>query len=381
MNKLTYSGTLAYYDRPQIIEAVDAIGGRHIAVLLDTALGDDEFLVVGVAPEQLREFRIGKIDLLNLILGRPNPEWYIGKLVDGSENEFDIKRQTGDLSDTGYLPDADYYLHPASLSIETLTEARNRNNLVMELAVEPPESVTEHKIRITTFAMLLSEIQSLVKHAYKRALREVPTSTKKSMSIEDGALFDIIVPASPGSFKVILEASQKPDLVGQSELSRAMKQIDMLFESAGSPQDNLEVVKQNKGHFAGAYIRLLRLLMENDTNLRYSWAEPSDVDTHTYSVAKSQATMLVKLFDNQVNLETEEITVIGELSKADNKSGTWRLETEDGRVYGKTKSNGPNLNGLSIGMTYEFKCMEKLVINERGKEQRTLYLLEFNQAK
>ena len=59
MKTIRHSNTLFYYDGPQIFEARDAIGGYYIAVLVDSEDTSGRFLIAGVAPEQLRQFRSG----------------------------------------------------------------------------------------------------------------------------------------------------------------------------------------------------------------------------------------------------------------------------------------------------------------------------------
>ena len=81
-----------------------------------------------------------------------------------------------------------------------------------------------------------------------------------------------VVPAATGSFRVMLEASRSPDLLGQNELSRALQRIDELFAHVGDPAQTLATVKAHRGHLAGAYLRLLRFLVETKTGLRYAWA-------------------------------------------------------------------------------------------------------------
>ena len=380
MKSIRHRSTLVYYDGSQVFVAEDAIGGNYIAVLVESLDAGDRYLVAGVEPERLRQFRIGALDLRDLLLVRAEEEWYLATASALLEEPIILEVQTQRLSQSSFLPDSGFFLHAHSPVSETLSEARSRNNLVMEVMVEPPEAATEHRIRLVTFARLLFEIQSLAKHAYKRALRDIAPALRKNISTSDGPLFDVVVPASPGSFRVLLEAAEPPDLVGNNELARALRRMDELFYDVKDPRKNLEIVKANKGHFAGAYIRLLRLLVENDTNLRYAWAEPCSTEPHAYSVARSEASGLIGLFSQVSNLDTEEVDVIGSLKKVDMTNGTWKLETEDGMLTGKRGDSGPSLAGLETDARYRFKCSEKVEISESGKEERDLYLIEHEPA-
>lgn len=380
MKNIRHRNTLVYYDGVQVFEAEDAIGGNYVAVLADSAEATDRYLVVGVPPESLRRFRVGALDLRYLLLENAQEEWYLASLGESLHEPLNLELQSGLLSETLYVPDEGFILHERASSSETLNEARSRNNLVMEIVVEPPESANSHRIRLTTYTRLLSEIQSLAKHAYKRALRDVAPVLRRNLDTCEGPLLDVVVPALSGSFRVMLEAAQMPDLVGQNELARALQQIDHLFENVGDPRQNLEIVKTNKGHLAGAYIRLLRLLVENSTNLRYSWAEPGSPQLHARSVGYADARDLVRFFSQVSNLDTEEVELVGSLKKVDMLTGSWKLETEDGMLAGKRKNGGPNLAGLETDRRYKFKCLEEIEVSEPGVEERTLYLLEHEPA-
>ena len=55
----------------------DIDGGHCVCDMIDT-LGDfDRYLLVGVPPERLDDFRIGKVDLRTLPLETPDGEWFI----------------------------------------------------------------------------------------------------------------------------------------------------------------------------------------------------------------------------------------------------------------------------------------------------------------
>lgn len=380
MKSIRHRSTLVYYDGLQVFEGVDAIGGNYIAVLADSTGAEEQYVVAGVEPDRLRRFRVGALDLRGLLLERAEEEWYLGVLGPSMDDPLNLEPQFGPLSGSPYVPDPGFLLHVRPPSSETLAEARSRNNLVMEVAIDPPEAATEHRIRVTTFARLLSEIQSLAKHAYKRALRDIPAAARKRLSLDEGPIFDVVVPALSGSFRVVLEAAHGPDLVGQSELARALVRMDSLFDEVHDPKRNLEIVRCNKGHLAGAYIRLLRLLVENDTSLRYSWAEPGPQELHSRSVGRAEAAGLVGLFSQVSNLDTEEVEIVGALKKVDMLTGSWKLETEEGMVNGKKRSGGPSLAGLETDAHYRFKCLERIEITEPGTEVRILYLVEHEPA-
>lgn len=376
MKNVRHHSTLFYYDGPQVIEARDGIGGHYVG-LLTGAAETPRFLVVGVAPERLREFRLGTLDLRSLLLAQADEGWFLTSTAADLSQPLTLEPQAGPLAASQLLPDEGFVLHEAPASGASLQEARARNNLVMEIAVEPPEATSEHRIRVGTLSGLLAHVQTMLKHAYGSALRELSIEARKQLDRTDAHLMDVIIPAAPGSFRIVLEAARSPDMFGQNELARALQLVDEMFEKTDDPAATLARVKQRRGHMAGAYLRLLRFLAIHRSGLSYAWAEPNFSAPRQRKLAEREAQPLINALSGVANLGTETVTLVGDLDKADRKNGSWKLATVEGAESGETKSGGPSLEGLKIGGTYRFVCQEEIVESEgSGRETRTLYLIE-----
>jgi hypothetical protein len=377
MKTIRHTATLFYYDGPQVFEARDPIGGHYVAVMVEPQDGKDRYLVTGVAPERLRQFRSGTLDLRALLVEAGESEWYLTSTNLGLDQPLTLASQVASLLDSGFLPDAGFVLHDRPAGELALIEARERHNLVLEIAAEPPEAATEHRIRVGTLVGLLGHVQTMVKHAYRAALREMTPDKRSEIDKSDAYLMDVVIPATAGSFRVILEAAKTPDMLGQSELARALKGLDVLFENAGDPQKALATVKAHRGHLAGAYLRLLRFLVQHKTGLRYSWAEPNFAKPSYRAVTESEAGPLVDVLSGVSNLGSESVTLVGEFEKVNRGTGAWGLKTEDGMQSGKVREGGPSLDGLKVGGRYKFSCVEEIEeVESTGREQRTLFLIE-----
>jgi hypothetical protein len=377
MKTIRHTTTLFYYDGPQVFEARDAIGGHYVAVMVEPQDGQDRYLVAGVAPERLRQFRSGTLDLRALLAESREEEWYLATTPVGLDQPLELLPQSIALTDSGLLPDAGFVLHDRPAEELALREARERNNLVLEIAAEPPESATEHRIRVGTLIGLLGHVQMMVKHAYGAALRELTPDNRRAIDKTDAHLLDVVIPAAAGSFRVVLEAATTPDMLGQSELARALQRVDVLFEHAGNPQRALATVKSHRGHLAGAYLRLLKFLVQHKTGLRYSWAEPGFTKPNYRGVGEAEAGPLVDLLSGVSNLGGESVTLVGAIEKANRSTGAWGLLTTDGLFSGKVKEGGPSLEGLKIGGNYKFSCVEEIEeVEGTGRELRMLYLIE-----
>ena len=377
MKTVKHTVTHFYYDGVQVFEARDAIGGHYIAVRVEPGKGGDRFLVAGAEPERLRQFRSGLIDLRSLLTDRAETEWYLGATSQEIEGTLNLVVQRGIIQDSAFLPDPGFVIHDQPTNEGTLRLARERGNLVLEVSVDPPEAAESHRIHVPTLVGLLAHLQTMVKHAYTSALRDLTQKQRRLLDRSDAHLLDVVIPARAGSFQVLLEAAKWPDLFGHSEVTRALERVDVLFKSVSDPQEAMNAAKLQKGHFAGSYLRLLRFLLQSKSGLRYSWAEPDFAEPHGGTVSQAEAALIVPLLAAVSNLSAETVTLVGELKKADVDNGTWRLATDDGEATGKTTAGGPSLEGLTLGRSYRFTCLEEIEeIEVSGREHRTLFLSE-----
>lgn len=381
MKTIRHTTTLFYYDGPQVFEARDAIGGHYVAVMVHPKGGLDQYLVAGVEPERLRQFRAGTLDLRSLLTGAGAEAWYVATAVAGLDQPLALVPQTVALASSDLLPDAGFLLHDRPTEELALKEARERNNLVLEINAEPPEAAEEHRIRVGTLIGLLGHVQTMIKHAYGAAMRDLSLGDRRALDRTDAHLMDVVIPAAAGSFRVVLEAAKSPNLLGQSELARALQRVDALFENAANPHKALATVKAHRGHLAGAYLRLLRFLVQHKTGLRYSWAEPNFAKPNYRAVAEAEAGPLVDVLSGVSNLGGESMTLVGEFEKVNRGTGSWGLMTAEGLASGKVREGGPSLDGLKVGGRYKFSCVEEIEeVEGTGREQRTFYLIEHEPA-
>ncbi|MDP1586915.1 MAG: hypothetical protein Q8M07_04200 [Prosthecobacter sp.] len=110
MKTIRHSETLFYYDGPQVFEARDAIGGHYIGVAVETDGDEERYLVVGVAPERLWEFRVGLLDLRSLMLEGGDGEWFLATAPQGLEEPLTLIPQEKPLAESEHLPKAGFVL-------------------------------------------------------------------------------------------------------------------------------------------------------------------------------------------------------------------------------------------------------------------------------
>ena len=169
MKTIRHTNTLFYYDGPQVFEARDTIGGHYVAVMVEPDHSNERYLVAGVAPERLRQFRSGMLDLRSLLIESDKEEQYLATVVSGLEYPLELDHLNTPLIESGFLPDAGFVLHYRPSDDSVLKEARERQNLVLEIVAEPPEAATQHRIRANTLAEMLHRVQAMIKYAYRPA--------------------------------------------------------------------------------------------------------------------------------------------------------------------------------------------------------------------
>lgn len=366
--------TLLYYDGVQVFEARDLIGGHYVGVMIGTKDSTDRYLVAGATPEALRRFRLGKLDLRSLLLESPDDEWYLTQVMDDFEQPLPLEKQNVGLANADFLPAPGFVLSEPPSDDWVLQEAHGRHNTIFEFNADPPEAASEHRIKAATLGGLLLHVQTLVTHAYRRAIRDLPDQARRMLDSADGGLMDVLIPAAPGSFRVVLEAVGPTDMFGNGELARGLRRMDEVFESASNPKTAKEQLNSHKGHLVGSYITLMRFLNETNSNFQYSWAEPASNSAHHGGISEVNARELVTLLADVTSLGIESVTFVGKLERAQRDTGNWTLVTEDSRRTGTTAERGPSLNGLQIGKEYTFDCEEHLEVAASGRETRTYYV-------
>jgi len=370
MKTIRVCQTLFEYDGPQVFEARDRIGGHYVGVMAPEDHKDwqNEFLVAGVEPERLRQFRAGIIDLRTLLLESAPDLRYRGALPARFEAEFEVQPLDSGVIDDGLLPQAGFRLYEAPARDAVVQQAQESNNLVLRISVEPPEAATEHRIHATTLAELLHRIQVLVRRAHGFA-----TKGHASIGRSGEDRLDVIVPAAAGSFELVLEA-QRGDLFGD-RLRPAMELLDKLLGDVKEPSNASDAVVQYRGHLAAAYLRLLRFLSEHKTGLRYAWAAPQSERASGCAISHSEAHALVSSLSEVKDLGREQVILEGTFERFDRQKGQWGLHTENGLRRGGIEDSGTNLDGLQVGARYCFHCDEEIEqAYVTGKERRILVL-------
>ena len=380
MKSISFCNALVYYDGIEVFEAQDSIGGNYVGVVAERQGERDRFLVTGVIPKRLSAFRAGELDLRSLLLDASHEDWYVTWTDGDFSKPLELIPGEGSILDCGYLPEGDFLLCDAPGDDQPLHRAREEKNLVFELRATPPEARDQHRIRMITLGSVLLQVQMVLRHAYSSALKNLSSRSRRRIDTSDGYLMDVVVPASPGSFQIVLEAVRRPDLLGFSELERALERMDDVFESASDPKTARQELQAYKGHLAGSYIKLMKFLADNRTGLHYGWASPSSEATKYIGVSEAVARSLSESLADATSLGREDVELRGALERVNYGTGIWGLNTSDGMKVGRVIEGGPSLSGLVVREAYVFECEETIDQDATGREVRTLLLKSIEEA-
>ncbi len=248
MKQIHYSSTLFYYDGPQVFDARDAIGGHYVAVAVPAGEGQDRYLLRGVAPEALGLFRSGRMDLRSLLLDSSEEDWYLAAFGANPDESLRLESQGPSQPKSEWLPNPGFFLHRHPSTDDVVERARRENALVVEICADSPRAETEHRVGANTLAGILFGFQAMVRHSHQRATKALGSGARPPGS----DLMDVIVPAAPGSFRVVLASAHPPDVFGDSRLTPAFKHLDTVFGRVEDPKETVAHLRENRGHFAGA---------------------------------------------------------------------------------------------------------------------------------
>lgn len=381
--RIRHTATLAYYDGPLVFEARDGEGRHYLASAVAREPGEpDAYLLRRVPLSALQAFRLGATDLRSVLLDSPDDPWFLARFAD-SEEEDNLLLEPGAGPLEGgseLLPDSGFFLHHCPPADAMVEEARKRNALIVELAAGPPEAASGHSMRAATLGRLLVGFQALVARAHRAAAKGSGAGPLPPGSEE----MDVVVPAAPGSFRVVLASAHPPDVFGASRLTPAFRRLDEVFRRIEDPSETVAFLRGSPGRLAGAAVKFLKSVADS-ADFRYSWADFDSTEATRHSVPRRAAARVVEAAADSPALDTEEtreVEVTGEFQKFHRGNGAWALLTGDGAVVsGTLRAEGPRLDGLVVGGRYRFVCEERVeAVSLSGRRTRGRYLVRHEPA-
>jgi len=376
-----YIETLIYYDGPQLFLAQDQFDTHYLCLLVQNNELFDKFLCVPISLARLYNFYQKEIDLRKVYVSPESDELYLTEISDFSTDTFELTPISSQVTES-WLPDAGFYFEKEQDYSETIIEeAQTKNRAILHLSLNPPEARTDYKINTLILAEALITFQSLVKYAYRKTLSELNIATQRALGNVEYYTLDVFS-FSLGSFTVHLQSRLQSDLFGYVDVAKAFERIDQITQNLNIPDIALSTMRENKGHLATAYLRLLQLIIDNNSPITYKWIIPEAKEPIQFSISKKSATDLYELFNTVEELGVEIIELIGKFTKIDTSRNSWSLTTlEDAKEHSGSLSSGSKVSfsGAVIdSQLYKLICEERIEeVLGSGREKTRLYLISY----
>ena len=364
IESINYTRTLDYYEGIQLFEARDDLGGSYVASLVETGQVSDKYLVVGCPPESLRKFMVGNIDLRELLQGSATYGWCLADVL-GFDEPIKLDSPKREEIPDNYLPKSGLFTAGAEIDHEVTRRAREQGYVVIQVAIDPPETRGEHRVRANTLSRLIRLFQTLAQSAVTQAIHESEYQGSQRQKLRAAHQLDA-VGLSEGSIAITFQGASKLDGDGILIVSKALQQLDELCEKIVTPEEAKVAFENCDPKLADAYLKVMKFLSDVDTSLSYTWATPDSKRPSHQSVSINRARMLttdssLTLHDEGMNDVQGELVVEGVLEMADEPRRRWRIRDHNGQVTAGTVQKGNQLlSQLVIGESYRFTCSADL---------------------
>ena len=384
-NKIHYEKTIEYYDGIRLFEARDPIGGTYAAYLLETNDQADRYLVFGCEPDQLRLFRNGGIDLKSLATKSSIYGWYLADITDFDE-PIHVTSQDSDTIPDDYLPQPGFFITGVEVNQDVTARAKQQDNIVIQVTIDPPESADEHTVRASTLSGLIRHMRDLTRYAAEHASREEEKAgIQATRNRDDHELYAIEL--SQGSTIITFQGARRPTTKDDPILYKALDQLDHLFKNADTPNRAADALAQYDPKVANAYLRLMKFLKARKTGFSYTWATPRSTRPSHQAILLEKVEALAKELKGALDRANDDedadeiipdnIILVGTLKMADEPNKRWRLMVPSSRSVreGTVGKDGPSLSSLVIDREYRFECQEgQTQLGARSRKKPTLYL-------
>ena len=356
IDEIRYTRTLDYCDGILIFEARDPIGGTYVASCLNFAEGGDRYLVAGCRPELLRQFRLGEVDLRQLLAESAVNGWYIADFL-GPRRPLDIVEAIeGDAIPDNLLPQPGNKIFDSAVNHNLVKSALERSSFMLEVSIEPPRADNSSAIGIRTLNRLVSSLQELA----RGVAAEIAGSQGRGRA---GRLE--VVGVSEGSLVVTLQGATRYDEDGDLVLDKAFQRLDNLLAQVEVSQELDADTAEYALPTIQACSKLMKLLKEEGTGFQYTWATPTS-NTPSHRKLSLERVQILEhvlpetLAQRPIDVPMEEIELVGTLQVADQLKRRWVIRDAGGTLRrGEVPEGDLDLDELVIGTEYRFMCSRR----------------------
>jgi hypothetical protein len=300
MRVLNHFETLVYYDGPQLFVAHDQLSVAYVCLLAERGANADRYLCTPVSQARLNDFLNSQIDLLSIFDNPESDEIFTCDITDDRYSKIEIVPISRKEIPPEWLPDPGFLMErEAVLHIKVIEESQQRQRAIIHCSLNPPESRSESKITAEHLGQAVRLMQRVIKHAFRKALRGLDDRLKREIDTPENYELEVFA-FSGGSFTIHMQTAMSADIVGYSQVAKALNVLDSVNQVIDNPKDAVDVVAAYGGHFATAYKDLIQFIVESETPLSYEWSMPELKQSIVRRITVNQAQPLYEALVKQL---------------------------------------------------------------------------------
>ena len=359
LGHLSVGHVLEYYDFPRLFTCRSVTGQNYVAISTFDDESESHWIYLPVSSLRLESMLRGGIGLRQ---GFQHPEGgYLVRLVSHrADRTHDASYILPEQVAADDLPSPDYSIAlseqasepDTSLTAQQVATATRRETFDYRIY---PDQPTSHEVPARKLGGILTSTQELV-DALGQAAQGAPT-VRGPIPAELLQQTRVNVSHSfRGSFGVQFRSSQFSDLLDESVLAAAIRELTNLLQAEDSEDLLSNKLHALKGRVASKYRRLLKELADIDSGIALDWGSVSTLGGGQYRLTAAQVKSAYAIVDRIDIAMAQEITVSGKLIGFNSRTQRYEiLSSDDGRKYAGKVSDEARIDvqNPAIGQFYE----------------------------
>lgn len=359
LGDLSLVEVLEYYDFPRLFTCKSTTGQSYVAVSTFDNDAETHWVYLPISSLRLGTVLSGGMPLRHAFQ-RPEGGFLAKVSIYAGGRKPDVAYVLPEQVDDEDLPSSDYITigpSPALDEDSTLTPkqvAAATRREIFDYRIFPDQP-NQHEVPARKLGGILTSTQELVDALGQASLGQptvrgpIPAELLQQTKVNVSHVFR-------GSFGVQFRSTQFSDLLEQSTLALALRELINLLQAEDSEDLLSNKLHALKGRVASKYRRLLKELADLDSGIFIDWGSVKDSEGGQFQLTAGQVKRAYAIVD-RIDIEmAQEITVSGKLIGFNSRTQRYELlSSEDGRTYAGKVSDEAEIAvpNPAIGQFYE----------------------------
>lgn len=359
LGELSLGHVLEYYDFPRLFTCRSVTGQNYVAISTFDDDSESHWIYLPISSLRLESILSGGIRFRQAF-EQPEGGYLVRLISHHAGRSHEVSYVLPEQVPEDDLPSLDYSIeipHQASeldisLTAQQVAVATRRETFDYRIYPDQPDS---HEVPAGKLGGILTSTQELVDALGQAALGE-PT-VRGPISAELLQKTRVNVSHSfRGSFGVQFRAQQFRDLLNESVVAAAIRELTNLLQAEDFEELLSKKLHELKGRVASKYRRLLKELVDIDSGIELDWGSVSTPGGGKYRLTAAQVKKAYAIVDRIDIAMAEEITVSGKLVGFNSRLQRYEiLSSDDDRTYAGKVSDEARIEvqNPAIGQFYE----------------------------